>query len=133
MNLNPKQIAALGVTDPIDVLLADIAISIQLSKTEYDKAVARFATMQDWIDREASPLHGMVKLMYPQGSMAIGATIARGVDKDEYDIDVIVDLDILADSNPQAIFSTPCMMQFEANRDLAITARPLARGALCQL
>jgi hypothetical protein len=103
LNLNPKQIAALGVTEPIDVLLADIAISIQLSKTEYDKAVARFATMQDWIDREASPLHGMVKLMYPQGSMAIGATIARGSDKEEYDIDVIVDLDIPADSNPQAV------------------------------
>ena len=100
MNLNPKQIAALGVTEPIDVLLADIAISIQLSKTEYDKAVARFATMQDWIDREASPLHGMVKLMYPQGSMAIGATIARGSDKEEYDIDVIVDLDIPAELEP---------------------------------
>ena len=38
--------------------------------------------------------------MYPQGSMAIGATIARGSDKEEYDIDVIVDLDIPAELEP---------------------------------
>ena len=106
MNFNPKHSTALGVSEPIDVLLADIAISVQLSRTEHDKAVARFQTMQDWIDRDASPLHGRVKLMYPQGSMAIGATISRVSDKEEYDIDVIVDLDIPRNSSPQAVLDT---------------------------
>jgi hypothetical protein len=106
LNFNPKQFAPLGVTEPIDVLLADIAISVQLSKTEHDKAVARFETMQDWIDRKASPLHGLVRLMYPQGSMAIGATIARVSDKEEYDVDAIVDLNIPVDADPQVVLDT---------------------------
>lgn len=106
MNFNPKSLSPLGVSEPIDVLLADIAISVQLSKTEHDKAVARFETMQDWIDRKASPLYGLVRLMYPQGSMAIGATVARVSDKEEYDIDAIVDLNIRADADPQAVLDT---------------------------
>jgi hypothetical protein len=112
LNFNPKHLSPLGVSEPIDVLLADIAISVQLSKTEHDKAVGRFQTMRDWIDREASPLHGRVRLMYPQGSMAIGATIARVSDKEEYDIDVMVDLDIPAGSDPQAVLD----MLFEVIR-----------------
>ena len=89
------------------MLLADIAVSIQLSKTEHNKAVDRFETMRDWIDRDASPLHGLVRLMYPQGSMAIGATIARVSDREEYDIDVIVDLDISA-RLARKLSLTPC-------------------------
>jgi hypothetical protein len=41
--------------------------------------------------------------MYPQGSMAIGATIARASDREEYDIDVIVALLVLWDSDPQMV------------------------------
>ena len=59
--------------------------------------------MRDWIDRPGSPLHGFVALMYPQGSMAIGATIARASDREEYDIDVIVALLIARDSDPQLV------------------------------
>lgn len=106
LNYNPRHLSTSGILEPIDVLLADIAVSIQLSKTEHNKAVDRFETMRDWIDRDASPLHGLVRLMYPQGSMAIGATIARVSDREEYDIDVIVDLDIPASSAPQAVLDT---------------------------
>jgi hypothetical protein len=41
--------------------------------------------------------------MYPQGSMAIGATIARARDCEEYDIDVIVALLIAKDSDPEVV------------------------------
>ena len=77
---------------------ADVVIRIQLSKTDYDKAVDRFDTMKDWIDREGSDLHGLVSLLYPQGSMAVGSTVARVSDVDEYDIDVIAELAIRQDS-----------------------------------
>lgn len=106
MNYDPRHFNASGISEPIDVLLADIAVSIQLSKTEHDKAVARFQTMLDWIDRDASPLHGRVRLMYPQGSMAIGATIARSSDREDYDIDVMVDLEIPVNSDPRVVLDT---------------------------
>jgi hypothetical protein len=106
LNHNPLFRHAGPSPDVADILLADIAIRIQLSQTNYDKAVDRFDTINDWIDREGSDLRGLVSLLYPQGSMAIGSTVARVSDRDEYDVDVIVDLTIRQDSNPQLVLDT---------------------------
>lgn len=102
MNFNPRT-PGRSLPDLADILLADIAIRVQLSKTDYDKAVDRSEVMRDWIDRPGSPLRGLVALMYPQGSMAIGSTIARSSDREEYDIDVMVALTIAADSDPERV------------------------------
>jgi hypothetical protein len=56
LNYNPLIRHAGFTPDLADILLADVAIRIQLSKTGHDKAVDRFDTMKDWIDREGSPL-----------------------------------------------------------------------------
>jgi SMODS domain-containing protein len=103
VNYSPKNLPKSALPEVVDILLADIAIRIQLTKTDHDKAVDRFEVMRDWIDRPGSPLHGLVALMYPQGSMAIGATIARASDREEYDIDVIVALLVPWDSDPQMV------------------------------
>jgi hypothetical protein len=106
LNFNPLVRHAGPTPDLADILLADVAIRIQLSKTDHDKAVDRFDTMRDWIDREGSDLHGLVSLLYPQGSMAAGSTVARVSDRDEYDIDVIADLEIRHDNNPQVVLDS---------------------------
>ena len=80
--------------DPADALLADVAIRVQLSRTDYNKAVSRYGTINDWIERDGSVLKDRVELFYPQGSMAIGATIASKLRSDEFDIDVIAQLDL---------------------------------------
>lgn len=82
------------LNDVRDVLLADVAIRIQLSPTNYRLAVERVETLATWLDREGSPLAGRVRLVYPQGSMAISATIASCLKRDDFDIDVIVQLDL---------------------------------------
>ena len=88
---------------PLDLLLADIAIRVQLTPTDYDKAVSRYETINDWLDRPGSPLRGRVILMYPQGSMAIGATIAAKLKTDEFDIDIIAELDLPADTDADLV------------------------------
>ena len=76
---------------PADRLLAEIAIRLQLSRTDYDKAVQRYQTISRRIEHDRSPLRDRVERFYPQGSMAISATIAaRGTD--EFDIDVVAQL-----------------------------------------
>ena len=50
-----------GLNDPTDQLLADVAIHIQLSRSDYGKAVQRYETINAWIDRDGSPLHNLVK------------------------------------------------------------------------
>jgi hypothetical protein len=81
--------------DVADILLADVAIRVQLSPTNYNLAVSRANVLSDWIDRPESPLHGRMTLTYAQGSMAYNATIARCLRTDEFDIDIIVQIIVL--------------------------------------
>ena len=92
MNQTYLETKSKSLGEPVDVLLADVAIRIQLSRTSHRTAVERYETIGRWLDREGSPLRGLVTLLYPQGSMAIGATIARRLRTDEFDIDGVVEL-----------------------------------------
>ena len=80
------------LTSPIDVLLADIVIRLQLSPTAYREAVDHYEAIQKWVDRDESPLRGHVDACYPQGSMAIQATVASKGTADEHDLDVVAEL-----------------------------------------
>jgi hypothetical protein len=80
--------------DPLDAILADIAINCQLPPGLFAKATDRYEAVRTYIERPGSPLAGKVMCFYPQGSMAIDATIStRGTD-DEYDLDIVAELDI---------------------------------------
>ena len=75
-----------------DVLLLDVARKVQLTPTDYDLAVTRYRAINDWLDRDGSPLRGKVALMYPQGSMATFSTVSSSLENDEFDIDVMSEL-----------------------------------------
>jgi len=89
--------------DVRDLLLTDVAIRIQLSPTLHRLAVERMDTLAEWLDREGSPLSGCVQLLYPQGSMAVNATIASCRERDEFDIDVIAQLRLPRGAKAQAV------------------------------
>ena len=101
MNQLARKLETAGLMEPIDTLLADIAIRVQLSATDHRKAESRYQTISEYLDREGSPLRGLVDLLYPQGSMAIDATIASRLRTDEFDIDVIVELALGLGVSPQ--------------------------------
>lgn len=92
------------LTDVVDLLLADVAVRIQLSPTNYRLAVQRYGTVSEWIDRPDSPLHGRVQLFYSQGSMAIGATTSAA-DGDDFDIDLIAQLDLPVNTPPHEVLN----------------------------
>jgi hypothetical protein len=78
--------------DPLDAILAEIAVNIQLPPGLHAKAVSRYEAVGRYIDRPGSPLESRVSSFYTQGSMAIDATIStRGTD-DEYDIDAVAEI-----------------------------------------
>ncbi len=89
-----------GLFDPIDTLLADVAIRIQLAPSDQRKAEQRYATINDHLERAGSLLRGHVELLYPQGSMAVGATIASRLRTDEFDIDILAQLALPPDTAP---------------------------------
>lgn len=90
----------LPLSETIDYLLADVAVRVQLSLTHHSLAVGRYETINNWIERKGSPLEDRVEIFYPQGSMAIGATVASKLEYDEFDIDLIAQLDLPADTPP---------------------------------
>ncbi|MGI4763799.1 MAG: nucleotidyltransferase domain-containing protein [Janthinobacterium lividum] len=89
--------------DPLDAFLADIAISVQLPPGLHAKADARYEAVRTYAEREGSPLHGLIRRFYPQGSMAIDGTIStRGTD-DEFDLDIVASLDVAPEADPDAV------------------------------
>ena len=100
------------LTETTDILLADVAIRIQLRPTHYNMAVERYQKICKLIERGNSPLKDRVDLFYPQGSMAIGATIASKLKTDEFDIDIAAQLDLPECVSP----NKPLDLLFEAIR-----------------
>jgi hypothetical protein len=96
----------LAEPDPADILLADIAVRIQLSPTKHNLADNRVRILGEQADRESGPLNGIVKRVYPQGSMAIGGTIIPSSVDEEYDIDAMVELNLPVDTDPETILAT---------------------------
>lgn len=98
-----KKMVTSPLSEPVDLLLADVAIRVQLTNTDYNKAVERYHSVADWLDRPESLLQGRVNRLYAQGSIAIGATIASKMRTDEFDIDVIADLALPIGTAPQHV------------------------------
>ncbi|WP_296710979.1 nucleotidyltransferase [Rhodoblastus sp.] len=87
--------------NPLDAILADVAVNLQLPPSFHDKATERYEAVRTYAERDGSPLKGHILRFYPQGSMAIDATIStRGTD-DEFDIDIVAELNVahMADPN----------------------------------
>lgn len=98
-----RETASYGV---LDVMLADIAVRIQLTPTDYQIATDHYEAINEWIDRNESPLHGRVQLLYPQGGFMIGASAARHSTDADFDIDIMAQIAWPAHIDPEIALST---------------------------
>lgn len=91
----------LGPDAPLgEILLAETAIRIELPPSLHGLAVDRFEAVRNHAERKDSPLCDRVRIFYPQGSMAIRATIKSRRRTDGYDIDIVAELILPADTPP---------------------------------
>ena len=77
MNTFDRYLRTLSKMTPVDILLAEVAIRIQLSPTDHQTAVDHFGAIHDHIERPDSPLFGLVEEFYVQGSFP-SARLWRG-------------------------------------------------------
>lgn len=89
--------------DFLDLLLANVAVKVQLPPSRFAVAEQRYHTLSEWVDRPDSPLRGLVPRVYAQGSMAIGATIASCLRNDEYDVDALAELSLPRHTPPRDV------------------------------
>src|SRR5580704_7052664 len=106
MNYSDRYLRQIASYSTVDVMLADVAVRIQLNPTDYQLAVDHYHAINEWLDREDSPLAGAVRDFYPQGGFAIGATVARHSSDDEFDIDVMADITYRIDVDPEDALAT---------------------------
>ncbi|WP_158927356.1 nucleotidyltransferase [Acidisphaera sp. S103] len=113
------------LSNPLDALLADIAINVQLPPGLHAKALARFSAVREYLGRSGSPLEGQIVRFYAQGSMAIDATIStRGTD-DEFDADAVVELNVAQGVTPSQVLDA----LYEALKDYPV--RKVLRQTRC--
>lgn len=84
----------------LDDLLLDVVTVIELSDHDRQVADSRYRRLKPHLERPTSPLRpylmNSTSLIYPQGSMSIGATIISGTDDDRFDVDALVDMPVPA-------------------------------------
>ena len=98
-----KEMTSAPFDDPLDRILMEIAIRVQLPPSKYDLACQRYLAVAEYVERSGSPLKDKINRFYPQGSMAIGATIAARRKDEEYDIDIVAELTFPLGSDPEEV------------------------------
>jgi hypothetical protein len=87
-----------GTAPGLDELLLDLATVIELSDHDREIAYARYERLKTHLERPSSSLREYLlrgtSIIYPQGSMAIGATIVSGTDDDRFDVDALVEMSV---------------------------------------
>ncbi|TQE98699.1 MAG: nucleotidyltransferase [Spiribacter salinus] len=84
-------------------LLAETAVRVELPPSWHQRAVQRYEAVREYIERPNSPLHDRVERFYPQGSMAIGATIRTRKRETGYDIDIVAELRLPIQESPETV------------------------------
>lgn len=77
-----------------DDLLKDVAGKIQISRTAYTEAVSHFDAVAGYMGDEPPEFSGFKPVIYPQGSFRMGSTISAYDDREDYDIDLLLELEI---------------------------------------
>lgn len=71
------------MSDKTHCIIEEIAASVDIPETAYDKAEARYKDLAEWFGRPEAKCVGYDPHIYPQGSFRLG-TVVRG---EEYDLD----------------------------------------------
>ena len=79
------------VTPPTNFssILLKIAQTLDITPSQYEKAVAHYQAVGSWLDAADSPLAIFKPVIHPQGSFRYGTVIKPLSNRDEYDIDLV--------------------------------------------
>ena len=73
-------------------LLRAIAESLDIPESLREKATQRYQAVGEWLDREGGPLKAYRPEIYAQGSFRLGTVTKPITDADDYDIDLVCEL-----------------------------------------
>lgn len=78
----------------VNKALENLADNIDISETRYKEAEGHYMAIGQWLGKEDSPLAPYNPEIYPQGSFRLGTVVKPISDQDEYDIDLVCQLEL---------------------------------------
>jgi hypothetical protein len=96
---------AIALPQRADLLLIDVARRLQLPPSKNADAEKWYRALCTYVDREGSPLEGMVLNCYAGGSFATGTVVASKASKDQHDLDVVIELDVAPTASPSEMLT----------------------------
>ena len=78
----------------VNKALENLTDNIDISETRYKEAEGHYKAIGEWLGKEDSPLASYRPEIYPQGSFRLGTVVKPVSDKDEYDIDLVCQLEL---------------------------------------
>ncbi|MYE36741.1 MAG: nucleotidyltransferase, partial [Rhodobacteraceae bacterium] len=78
----------------LEYLLEDLAQSLQVSHNRYEDAERSYKSVAHWLQRPESKLHSVSTKVYIQGSFRLGTAIRPMQRKEDYDIDLVCELEL---------------------------------------
>lgn len=85
----------------LSFIFNEIAGLLDISDTQYEEAVERYQAVGKWLGEGSPPLAALSPIIYPQGSFLLGTVTKRWGDDDEYDIDLVFELNLSKDNISQ--------------------------------
>lgn len=85
----------------LSFILNEIADQLDLPESRRDEAVQRYQAVGKWLGEDDSPLAIYSPVIYPQGSFLLGTVTKRWREEDEYDIDLVFELNLSKDKISQ--------------------------------
>lgn len=82
-------------------ILNEIAQTLDISDSQFEDAEKRYQAVGTWLGEGNSPLAGYSPVIYPQGSFLLGTVIKRWGEDDEYDIDLVFEMNLSKNSISQ--------------------------------
>lgn len=87
----------------LDLFLQDIAEKVQLSPTLYKKAQEHYRVVGEWISDPKSQISAFSPYIYPHGSFRTQSTTAANTDRDDFDVDCMLEMKISRQTKPNDV------------------------------
>lgn len=112
-------------------ILEAIAAELDIPESYYELAKKRYESIGEWLEREVSIVVQYTPLIYPQGSFLLG-TVTRPIsEKDEYDLDLVSELNILKNSISQADLKRLVGYEIKSYANAHSMKSPVKEGRRC--
>lgn len=78
----------------VEEFLEDLAAALQIPDSLYEEAEQRYRSVSTWLSRAESELSSLNPAVYPQGSFALGTVNKPTSDEEEYDVDMVCEINL---------------------------------------